>query len=560
MASQRYIIPGVELGEELGRGAFGRVYQGRHVGLDVPVAVKILDWLGNAAEVQKAVREGRIMARLDHPNIVRIHDTGSVGGAVYHVLEFMDGGSLDAVRHMPDVVLEDVARQMLSALQGLHHARIVHRDVKPSNCLRRSADGRIKLADLGIAASTATLHDAAGAGFAGTLPFMAPELFEGAVASFRSDLYALGMTLACLAMNADPFPTGSIGELIDWSLKGERLSVVKARPDLPFTLSSLIDRLLLRHPEDRPESAAHALSWLDVPATKPPARTSILSAPPAERCIGPWMIGDVLRDGGNWRAFAVSHRATGLAARLVHLQPNGPLKASTDVVLDTASRAAELEHPGVLDVLDYGRWDNRAYVVTAPQGRSLEEVVRSSGPLSEREAVSFVASLSDAVAYLHARNLVFQLVEPGAVNLAADGRTAQLGWPLFCVTAGSLVAGPAGRTQRMTVMAYAAPELFRSSLTIESGVDLYGLGEVLFFLLAGKRAHPGESMGELALSKLGPVPDVRRIATDCTAPTAAVVTRLLDPEPSRRPSAVETRDALLRIARRFPAPSPTTSP
>ncbi|MBI5513494.1 MAG: protein kinase [Deltaproteobacteria bacterium] len=551
MTATVYHIPGIELGEELGRGSFGRVFLGRHLALDLPVAVKVLDRLQRPLDIQRALREGRIMARLDHPNIVRIHDTGSVDGVVYHVLEFLDGGSLEGARRMPPAVLEDVARQLLSALQCVHHARIVHRDIKPANCLRRKADGRVKLGDLGVAASDVTAERTTEA-LAGTLPFMAPELFEGAAqATPRTDLYALGMTLACLALDEDPYPQGTLGQVLEWIARGARPKVLERRKDLPRALGALIDTLLSLRPEARPQSATEALGLLDDGCCCPPPAAPRGSLPPPEPKVGPWRLGDLLRGGTHWRGYAVVDGRSGLAARLVHLRSTGTLKDASQVVLEAASRASEVEHAGVLEVYDWGAWEGRAYVVTAAQGRGVEDLVRATGPLPEHEAVAFVADLADALAYLHGRGLVFQVVEPGAVNLTADGRRAQLGWPLYCVRAGSLAAPPGGASPRMTVLAHAAPEVFRGAPTIEPAVDLYGLGEVLFYLLAGRRAYPVDSVGELAVSKLGPPPSLTALAPEVTAPTASLAARLLDAEPARRPAAAEVRDALRRIGRRM---------
>jgi len=546
-------VRGIQLGRELGRGSFGAVYLGQHLALDVPVAVKVLDVAGRVADAQKALREARIMARLDHPNIVRIHDTDSVAGVVYLVLEYMDGGSLDDTRDVPAVTLEDTARQLLAGLQCLHDAGVVHRDVKPANCLRRASDGRIKLADLGIAASAATISQERT--IAGTLPFMAPELLDGVSASPASDLYALGLTLLCAALKSDPFPATGVGEVVEWVMRGPRPDLATARPDLPRSLRALLDRLIAPRPDDRPESAAQALSLLDAPS---PRVHSVLPVPD-ERAVGPWIVGETVREGSNWRVLAVTHGATGMAARLAHLKSGGTLDHATEVVLEAAERATESVHPGVLEVYDWGRWHNRAYVVTAPQGRSLDDLVASGGPLPEHEAAALVADVADAVAYLHARNLVFQMVEPGAVCVSGDGRAGQLGWPLYCVPAGIGVQHPSGRSRRMVVLAHAAPEVFQGATTIEPAVDLYGLGEVLFFLLSGRRAHPANATGALALSKLGPTPDLREAAPHVTAPTVQLTTRLLSADPAARPSAASVRDTLRRVAARLSARSPVVT-
>src|SRR5687768_12130953 len=95
-------LPGLTVGERLGRGAFGAVYRARHHALDVDVAVKVVDRAAlDAGGLDRALREARLMARLDHPNLLRIFDAGLAEGAVYLVLELMDGGSCKGMRSLP---------------------------------------------------------------------------------------------------------------------------------------------------------------------------------------------------------------------------------------------------------------------------------------------------------------------------------------------------------------------------------------------------------------------------------------------------------------------------
>lgn len=539
--------PGVSLGAPLGRGGFGAVYAGRHLALDIDVAVKLIDPRGSDAGVhERALREARLMARLDHPNLLRIHDAGRSGDFIYLVLELMDGGSLEGLRLAPPPRLLELSRQLLSGLQALHEARILHRDIKPANCLARLRDGRVKLADLGLAVDPSSSHDSR---LAGTLPFMAPELFEGSAFDVRTDLYALGLTLACFALGARPYPAGATGELMGWIMRGERPRVARERPELPVALAGTIDRLLAPRPDARPGSASEALAALAQDDRLPAAA----SEGAVER-IGPWLLGPRYSVSNNWHLYAVTHSQTARPARLAWLQHGGPLTGRSSFILQAATRAARLNHPGILPVLDWGTREQRAYVVTAPQGRSLQELVASHGALTEVQALEFAVALADALAYLHEQRLVYQMLEPGTAHVSPDAASAQLAWPVYCVPAGERVLDDQGIAHRVVNPRFAAPETLVGSMSearFDTSVDLYGLGEVLFYLLAGRPAFTGENPMEVILAK-GLPPDVRRSAPDLTQPTALLVNSLLDRSPARRPaSAASVRDELARIAERL---------
>jgi serine/threonine protein kinase len=552
-------IPGLSLGEVLGRGGFGAVYRARHHMLDIDVAVKLLDTtMIDAAGMDWTLREARLMARLDHPNLLRIYDARRTEKAIYLILELMDSGSCRGMRNLPADRALAVAKQLLSGLQALHDARILHRDVKPANCLYRTNDGRVKLADLGIAADWVTF--AASYEWAGTIPFMAPELFDRpARFSPSSDLYALGVTLACLLLPADPFPAGPAEAVQDWILHGTRPPIHSLRPDLPPGLSGLVIRMMSFRPEDRPASAAEALTTLtaleaiapvgrvagQVPASTAVSTRASEDTAPQGLKIGPWVLGETVYSSSNWHGYVVTHSHTGTAARLMQLQPTGPLANQSEFILSAAERSSRLSHPHLIAILDWGLCDGQAFVVTEAQGRTLQDLVDSGQPLGEPTALVFMAALSDALSYLHGLGLVYQNVDPGAAVIGSDARSARLSWPVYCVPAGSVPNDPSGRRRRILVRAFAAPEVLSGQAeTIEASVDLYGLGATFYYLLVGKEAY-------YAARKQGALPNVRKHAEAVTAPLARLVADLISSDPKQRPLATTVRAEVVKIARQI---------
>src|SRR5206468_3755006 len=125
------------------------------------------------------------------------------------------------------------------------------------------------------------------------------------------------------------------------------------------------------------------------------------AASPSE-ILGPWIIGAPTHESTSWISFAVSHARTGAPGRLSLLKPTGPIEAYSEQVLASAELASRLDHPGILDVVDWGLRDGQAYLVTLPLGRPLHSLVESGGPIDEAEAVDYAVAIAEALAYLHA--------------------------------------------------------------------------------------------------------------------------------------------------------------
>jgi serine/threonine-protein kinase len=221
--------------------------------------------------------------------------------------------------------------------------------------------------------------------------------------------------------------------------------------------------------------------------------------------------------------------------------------------LESAERACWLEHHSILDIFDWGEAGGVPYVVTGAQGRTLVDLVGAGGPLGEAEAVHLAATVADGLAYLHEQGVVYQTVDVGSTVITADARSAQLSWPIFCVPTGTPATREDGSIQRAFAVPYAAPEVLLGTCdTIEPAVDLYCLGELIYFLLTGRTPYQPQNIYDLGQMKRQPPPDLREFAPEVTAPTVALVNALLRFEPAQRPAgAALVRDQLGRLARRL---------
>ena len=203
-----------ELGGLLGSGGMGSVYRARDARLGGEVAVKVLGehHAGVPEFVERFGREVRSVASLDHPNIVRVFDSGKgEDGSPYMAMEFVDGGTLgDRIRHegsLPPREATRVALGVAEALGAAHAAGIVHRDVKPENVLL-TKDGRVKVADFGIARAAEATTMTRSSMILGTAPYLSPEQARGEPVGPASDLYSLGVVLYEMLTGEIPFGSG----------------------------------------------------------------------------------------------------------------------------------------------------------------------------------------------------------------------------------------------------------------------------------------------------------------------------------------------------------------
>jgi serine/threonine protein kinase len=234
--------------KQLGRGAFGYVYHARDR-LDRDVALKILD----GAE---AIREGKILAKLQHPNLVAVHSYEETGDGAALSLELIHGQTLEAFAtergRLDPAHASLMCLQVCRALAVVHGKGLVHRDIKASNVMRQP-DGRIVLVDFGLGQEIDPKNTCAE--LSGTLPYMAPELFRGAPASPGTDLYAAGVLLYRLVTVEYPVSAGSVSAYREAHAAGRRNHLLDARPDLPEAFIAVVEKATDPNPAKRFRSA-----------------------------------------------------------------------------------------------------------------------------------------------------------------------------------------------------------------------------------------------------------------------------------------------------------------
>lgn len=197
----------------LGRGGMGEVWRAHDPRLDRKVAIKFLPPdLADGHVVDRFHREARVTARLQHPGITQVFDSGAQDGRLHLVMELLDGRDLGSVLQdgksgLPVRRAVDLAAQVAEALSYAHRADIVHRDIKPANLMLVDG-GRVKVCDFGIAGF---VHADSGltreGSLMGTPDYMAPEQCRGLRVDGRADLYALGCVLFALLTGRPPFTT-----------------------------------------------------------------------------------------------------------------------------------------------------------------------------------------------------------------------------------------------------------------------------------------------------------------------------------------------------------------
>jgi serine/threonine-protein kinase len=263
----------------LGRGGMGKVFRVRSLVSDREEAMKVVlpDLAEDPALTERFLREIKVHASLQHPNIAAMHTALRIGGQLVMIMELVDGVSLEeTLRHGPLEIPMAVQylHQILTALAFAHNRGVVHRDIKPANILI-GAGGVVKLTDFGIARPTGSIR-MTGRGLAvGTIAYMSPEQIRGEEVDARSDLYSLGILSYEMVTGRHPIQADTEHAAMNAQLNVIPPEPATVNPRVPQALSVAIMRALAKEPARRFQSALEFRAALrdtgDAEAVAPPA-------------------------------------------------------------------------------------------------------------------------------------------------------------------------------------------------------------------------------------------------------------------------------------------------
>ena len=252
-----------QIDQEIGKGATGTVYLGHDLKTGQKLAIKTLPLVAefDASELdavkQRFFREAETAEQLNHPNIVKIYDTGEVDGIAYIAMEYLSGH--DLIRYtrkeslLSPVMVMGIVFKAARAMHYAHSKQVIHRDIKPANIMFDLDNKKIILTDFGIARLIDASRTRTGI-ILGTPAYMSPEQLEGSRIDGRSDLFALGVMLFQLLTGELPFKGESLAMLMYMIANEPHRNIFKIRPELAQSypgLAVILNKALEKRPEDR---------------------------------------------------------------------------------------------------------------------------------------------------------------------------------------------------------------------------------------------------------------------------------------------------------------------
>lgn len=334
----------------------GQVYRADDLTLGQTVALKFLAHQHSSGRIYEEVRIGR---QISHPNVCRLYDIAQVDGQQFITMEFVDGEDLASllrrIGRLPTEKALMLTREICAGVAAAHEKGVIHRDLKPANVMI-DGRGRARVTDFGLALAGNGASD-----LAGTPLYMAPEQFDGAAASVRSDIYALGLVLYEIFTGRRPFDFASADQVLDGKRRGHFPAPSQIARDIPPAVERVIERCLDSNPRSRPESVEGVLREL-------PGFDPLAAAIAAGETPSPGMVAAAAERGDLSRVAAWTLLSLSIAGLIAYaaltsqtmLYRRLPVLKPPDVLADNANAILEATGQALM------RADSAGYFLAAP--------------------------------------------------------------------------------------------------------------------------------------------------------------------------------------------------
>ncbi|MGE3074069.1 MAG: protein kinase [Dehalococcoidia bacterium] len=313
-----------ELLEVLGQGGFATVHRAYDPILDRPLAIKVLHGYlaGDSQMAERFIREGRALARVNHPNLVNVYDAGTEENQAFLAMEYVEGktlAELSAGRQMPLAEASEIIRQVAGAIAAVHGAGLIHRDIKPANIIVEPG-GRAVLLDLGVARDMDSTGLTATGLVVGTPGFLAPEQVDSTVfVGPSTDIYQLAATTYTL-LAGKPLYEGDTAQVLYAVAHRPPPDLGETRPDLPYHAIAAVSRGLSKDPAQRPATVLEFAEGLRSPGEAVPP--TVVAAAEDARTV-------VSTDSGPSPSAATVVSGSHPAAPRVPVQATNPSRATS---------------------------------------------------------------------------------------------------------------------------------------------------------------------------------------------------------------------------------------
>ncbi len=551
-----------EILDVIGKGGMGAVYRARHIYLEEERAIKVIH--SNLADdqrfIDRFIREAKILTKLNHPNLVKIHEFGTLdNNEFFMVLELLRGESaFHRVKRAGKLAIRDALPIVRDAALGLHSAhqqRVIHRDVSPDNLfLARTGSGQqiTKVIDFGIARphlevdSPLTQTDT----FLGKTEYASPEqcgmLQEGEKIDHKTDIYSLGVTLYFLLAGRLPFYSstaqGYIFKHITEQPKpvSEHLEVA----DFPQQLDDALMKALSKKREDRQTDMQEFANQLDqILSTMGPAMeevtiqhgmtTSKLEFHPGEVFAGRYLIEAKLGEGGMGVVYRAVDRMLDvrvalkvMGGNIIHDQQTVE-RLKREVIL-----ARKVSHSNACRIYDMGEYGNTHYVsMEYLEGFTLSELIQRVGRLKLVQGIEIMKQVLAALHEAHRVGVIHRDLKPQNIMVDTENRS----WIMdFGISTSSDVSKLTATGMLIGTPYYMAPEQLEGK-EIDSRADLYACGIIMFQMFSGQLPFDARSpLGVIAAHLKAEFPRVSTVVPRFLPELDDIIAKTLEKDLNKR--------------------------